>query len=156
MKKMVSFWAIAVLILSFAACSKDKDQDSMAGRIAGIYTGTITVTLEDGSELGAPLANQNIYVNATGEHTVDLELKIFEFNHIPVGDLKVSGVWVSEDGRVSGSATEVPIMEGAMKADLTVSGTARDNQANFLFVVNAPLAPGGLVINMNVTFTGHK
>ena len=151
------FWfliTVGTLVL-FAACSKDKD-DGIAGKIAGTYVGTITVTQEDGSEMGEPIENQKIYMNQTGDNTLDLQLLDFSFQGLNVGDLKISGVQAQEDGSLSGSASQVPIMGGAIKADLTLSGTAKNNQADLLIVVNAPLAPGTDAIVMNVTFKGSK
>lgn len=156
MKKNLFFGIIAVFVLIGSACSSDKDDKSVAEQIAGTYAGTIAVTQEDGTPLGNPMENQKIYITSIGEHAVDLELKDFQFSGIAVGDLKVSNVQVTDEGMVSGSASQVPIMGGMIKADLTLSGTVKNDAADLLIVVNAPLAPGGAVIKMNVTFKGSK
>ena len=157
MRKSLCFWMLTVLVLGFAACSsKDNDDRTVAEKAAGAYTGTIAVTQEDGTALGEPMPDQNIYITATGENQVTLELKNFQFMGIPVGDLKVPNVMVKEDGTVSGSASQVPIMGGQLMADLAVSGVVKDNAANLLIVVNAPLTAGGTPIVMNVTFVGNK
>lgn len=157
MRKNLWLLVIAVLTLGFAACSDDKKDDKTnAEKIAGTYTGTITVTQDDGSQLGDPMEDQKIYIMATGDNTVTLELKDFQFGTIPVGDLKVPGVVVKDNGEVNGSATGVPIMGGMINADLTVTGKVKDNKADLLIDVNAPLAPGSDPIVMHVTFAGSK
>lgn len=157
MRKNLWLLIVAVLTLGFAACSNDDNDDKTnAEKIAGTYTGTIKVTQEDGSQLGDPMANQKIYMMATGDNTVTLELKDFQFGSIPVGDLKVPGVTVKDNGDVAGSATGVPIMGGMISADLTVTGKVKDNKADLLIDVNAPLAPGTDPIVMHVTFVGSK
>lgn len=155
MKKSLGFWLLAAFVLLFGACSND-DDESAADKIAGVYTGVFTVTLENGSALGDPMPNQKIDFIKVDDHTVNLELNDFKFGSIPVGDLKVNDVRVTDDGKVSGSATQVPIMNGVIKADLDVTGTVVNNQANLLIMVNAPLAAGETAIKMNVTFTGSK
>ncbi len=155
MKKSLGFWLLAAFVFLLGACSNDDDK-SAADKIAGVYTGVFTVTLEDGNMLGDPMPNQKIDFIKVNDHTVNLELNDFKFGNIPVGDLKVNNVQVAEDGKVSGSAAQVPIMNGVIQADLDVTGTVADNKANLLIVVNAPLAAGETAIKMNVTFTGSK
>lgn len=156
MRKIFWFLVVAVLAFSFAACSDDdkKDDKTIAEKIAGVYTGTFTVTQEDGTPLGDPMENQKVYITATGEQTVDLELKDFKFGVVPVGNLKVANVQVKENGDVNGNAQDVPIMNGLIKAELTLAGKVKDNKADLTINVEAPLTPGGDPIVMHVTFAG--
>lgn len=156
MKNKLWLLFLAVGLVVVTACSDDKNDKSMAEKVAGTYVGTISVTQEDGTAVGAPLKDQKIYIVATGEYIVTLELKDFKFGQVPVGDLKVTGVVVTEEGKVIGTANQVPIMGGIIKADLKVSGTLKDDKADLLIVVNAPLSEGGTPIIMNVTFKGKK
>ena len=156
MRKNLWLLVVAVLLFVFAACSDDKDDKDVAGEIAGTYVGTITVTQADGSEMGDPMENQKIYITRKGDNQVDLELKDFQFGDVPVGTLITSAVEVADNGLVAGNASQVPIMGGAMKADLKVSGTIKDNKADLLIIVDAPLVPGGESMKMNFTFQGTK
>lgn len=156
MKKYLGFGLVAALLLIFAACSDDKDDKGIAGKIAGTYIGTITVSQEDGTSLGDPMPDQTIYINRVSDHTVNLELKDFKFGSIPVGNLQVPDVQVSDAGKINGSASQVPIMEGMIKADLTVSGTVLNDKADLLILVNAPLDPTSEPIVMHVVFEGSK
>ena len=44
-------------------------------------------------------------------------------------------VAVNDKGEVNGSASQVPIMNGVLQADITVSGTVKDKKANLLIDV---------------------
>ncbi len=156
MRKNLWLLVVAALLFIFAACSDDKDDKDIAGEIAGTYAGTITVTQEDGSKMGDPMENQKIYITRKGNNQVDLELKDFQFGDVPVGALTVPAVEVADNGLVAGNASQVSVMGGAIKAGLKVSGTIKDNKADLLIIVEAPLVPGGESIKMNVTFKGTK
>lgn len=156
MNKNLIFGIIAVITLFFAACSDDKDNDGIAGKIAGTYVGTLQVTQEDGTPMGDPMENQKIFISRVGDNAVDLELIGFSFQGLAVGDLKIPGAQVTESGNITGSASQVSIMGGVIKADLTLSGTVRDNKADLVILVNAPLAPGEDPMVMRVTFKGSK
>ena len=74
MRKNLWLLVVATLLFIFAACSDDKDDKDIAGEIAGTYVGTITVTQEDGSEMGDPMENQKIYITRKGNNQLDVEL----------------------------------------------------------------------------------
>ena len=124
--------------------------------MAGTYTGTITVTDEAGTPIGEPLTGQKITIVDAGKDRINLELKDFKFGTVPVGDLEIKNVAVNDKGEVNGSASQVPIMNGVLEADITVSGTVKDKKANLLIDVSAPLTPGTDPIKMKVTFIGAR
>ena len=90
------------------------------------------------------------------KNRINLELKDFKFGTVPVGDLEIKNVAVNDKGEVNGSASQVPIMNGVLQADITVSGTVKDKKANLLIDVSAPLTPGTDPIKMKVTFIGAR
>ncbi len=112
---------MAVFFLGMTACSDDDDDKKEA--VAGTYTGTITVTDEAGTPIGDPLTGQKITIVDAGKDRINLELKDFKFGTVPVGDLEIKNVAVNDKGEVNGSASQVPIMNGVLQADITVSGT---------------------------------
>lgn len=67
-----------------------------------------------------------------------------------MGDLEIKNVAVNDKGEVNGSASQVPIMNGVLQADITVSGTVKDKKANLLIDVSAPLTPGTDPIKMKL------
>lgn len=156
MRKNLWLGVVAVLLFVLAACCDDKDDKDVAGEIAGTYVGTITVTQEDGREMGDPMENQKIYITRKGNNQVDLELKDFQFGDVPVGTLTIFAVEVANNGLVAGNASQVPVMGGTIKADLKVSGTVKEDKADLLIIVDAPVVPGGESVKMNVTFKGTK
>ncbi len=156
MKKNVWSLVILTFALVFTACSNDDDEQNIAEAVAGNYVGTITVAMEDGTPMGEP-SQDTISIVYVGDNMIDLELKNFKFaGTIPVGELKVPKVSIKNDEKVSGKADQVAIMNGAIKADLEVSGTMNSKKADLKIKVNAPLAAGLPSIVMNVTFVGDK
>ena len=155
MKKNVWSLVILAFALVFTACSDDDDEQNIAEAVAGNYVGIITVTMEDGSAMGDP-SQDTIYITSVSDNVVDLELKNFKFGILPVGRLNVSNMSIQNDGKVSGKAIQLPIMNGAIKADLDVSGTMNSKKADLEIKVEAPLAAGTDPIIMNVTFVGDK
>ena len=115
-----------------------------------------TVTDEAGTPIGDPLTGQKITIVDAGKDRINLELKDFKFGTVPVGDLEIKNVAVNDKGEVNGSASQVPIMNGVLQADITVSGTVKDKKANLLIDVSAPLTPGTDPIKMKVTFIGAR
>lgn len=154
MKKKLCFLMMAVFFLGMAACSDDDDDKKEA--VAGTYTGTITVTDETGTPIGDPITEQKITIVDAGEDEVNLELTDFKFGTISVGDLEIKNVTVDDNGEVNGSASQVPIMNGLLQADITVGGTVKDKKADLLIDVSAPLTAGTDPIKMKVTFTGTR
>ena len=155
MKKNLFFLFALICSMSlFTACSDDDDDKKEA--VAGTYTGTITVTDEAGTPIGEPLTGQKITIVDAGKDRINLELKDFKFGTVPVGDLEIKNVAVNDKGEVNGSASQVPIMNGVLQADITVSGTVKDKKANLLIDVSAPLTPGTDPIKMKVTFIGAR
>ena len=155
MKKKLCFLMMAVFFLmpcvQLVPLSK-----KVLYRVAGTYTGTITVTDEAGTPIGEPLTGQKITIVDAGKDRINLELKDFKFGTVPVGDLEIKNVAVNDKGEVNGSASQVPIMNGVLQADITVSGTVKDKKANLLIDVSAPLTPGTDPIKMKVTFIGAR
>ena len=161
MKKSLWFIGIALLILGFAACSDDKDDKSLAEELAGTYTGTIdvySVTPEggQGEQIGDQLANQKIYMTATGKDALRLELKNFMFSGITITSIKVD-TKVSTDGKntITGQADNIQVMPG-ITASADVNGTIVDEKANLQIHVTAPLVPNSDPIQMLVKFAGTK
>ena len=64
-------------------------------------------------------------------------------------------VTITEAGAVSGQASDVPVILG-ITAEVTISGTIVDGNADLKIDVSAPLAPESEPIKMAVTFKGTK
>lgn len=157
MRKNVWILMLAVWMLGFAACSDDDDDKkgkSLSEEVAGTYTGTLVVKM--GETAADPVENQKISMTSTGENTLTMELKDFKFMGLNVGSLSVPNVRITEGGSVTGSASDVPILEGAIKADIALNGTLKDNKANLTIMVSAPMAGTTEPIAMTVTFEGKK
>jgi len=136
MKKKLCFLMMAVFFLGMTACSDDDDDKKEA--VAGTYTGTITVTDEAGTPIGEPLTGQKITIVDAGKDRINLELKDFKFGTVPVGDLEIKNVAVNDKGEVNGSASQVPIMNGVLQADITVSGTVKELKFTIYILFSEP------------------
>lgn len=153
MKNKIFFILLALVTLSFGACNDD-DDDKKKENIAGTYVGTMTVTM-DGKPMGDPVTNQKIYIRNASDGKVILTLKDFEFSGIPVGDIEIEAD-VDQNSNLVGIVQQYPIAGGVIKADITVSGPVKNNYADLLMNVQAPLFGGATVVNMVVTFQGTR
>lgn len=96
MRKNLLFLLMAVFALSFTACSDDDDDKTLAGQVAGKYTGEIWV--EFNGETTYP--NQTVTVTEVSANRINFLLKNFVFemggNEIKVGDVEIKDVLVKE------------------------------------------------------------
>lgn len=89
MKKRIFYYLFAVVcaVCVFTACSDDDDDNNgplTVDNVVGTYKGTLNI-----SALGTSIPNTSIFVTKVSDSKINIELKNFEFNGIPVGDIKV-------------------------------------------------------------------
>lgn len=101
MKNLV-FLMMAFFALSFTACSDD-DDDTLAQRVEGIYSGEIKVSLPNVSADTFP--NKTVSVVATGDNVVTLSLKEFAFGGMNVGDIVIPGIQLTEKSETDEDGT---------------------------------------------------
>lgn len=151
MKKNLFFYLLLICGISFlTSCSDDDDKKSS---LEGTYTGQLIVSV-GGKEL-SKIDNQNITLTEKDETHYTLELKNFKFNDAIVVPLIQVNTTITEDGKISGEASDIPVFL-TVTADVTVSGTVISNQADLTINVSAPLAEGANPIEMLVKFNGKK
>lgn len=151
MKRNLFFALLLICGISFlTSCNDDDDKKSS---LEGTYTGQLIVSVGD-TEL-SKLDNQNITLTEKDETHYTLELKNFKFNDAIVVPLIQVNTTITEDGKISGEASDLPIFL-SITADVTVSGTVISNQANLTINVSAPLTEGTNPIEMLVKFNGKK
>lgn len=162
MRKSLFVLLMGMLVLGFAACSDNKEDDkSLAEKLAGVYTGTIdvysvTAEGEQGEQIGGQLTGQKMYMTATGENALRLELKNFNFAGIVIASIKVD-TKVSTDGKntISGRAENIQVIAG-ITATADVTGSIAGDKADLKINVEAPLSPDTDPIKMLVKFLGTK
>lgn len=93
--KNLLFLMMAVFALSFAACSDD-DDDSLAGSVAGQYSGELEVYFPNGS-IDTTYTNQKINITSTSEDRVTLKLENFKFGAINIGTIVIEDVLVKQE-----------------------------------------------------------
>ena len=93
--KNLLFLMMAVFALSFAACSDD-DDDSLAGSVAGQYSGELEVYFPNGS-IDTTYTNQKINITSTSEDRVTLKLENFNFGAINIGTIVIEDVLVKQE-----------------------------------------------------------
>lgn len=151
MKRNLFFALLLICGISFlTSCSDDDDKKSS---LEGTYTGQLIVSV-GGKEL-SKLDNQNITLTEKDETHYTLELKNFKFNDAIVVPLIQVNTTITEDGKISGEASDIPVIM-SIKADVTISGTVISNQADLIINVSAPLTEGANPIEMLVKFNGKK
>lgn len=111
---------MAVFFLWMTACSDDDDDKKEA--VAGTYTGTITWRMRQGLRSVIHWPDKRLPLSRQEKIGINLELKDFKFGTVPVGDLEIKNVAVNDKGEVNGSASQVPIMNGVLQADITWAG----------------------------------
>lgn len=151
MKRNLFFALLLICGISFlTSCNDDDDKKSS---LEGTYTGQLIVSVGD-TEL-SKLDNQNITLTEKDETHYTLELKNFKFNDAIVVPLIQVNTTITEDGKISGEASDIPVFL-TVTADVSVSGTVISNQADLTINVSAPLAVGTDPIEMLVKFNGKK
>ena len=93
--KNLLFLMMAVFALSFAACSDD-DDDSLAGSVAGQYSGELEVNFPAGG-IDTTYTNQKINITSTSEDRVTLKLENFKFGGINIGTIVIEDVLVKQE-----------------------------------------------------------
>ncbi len=93
--KNLLFLMMAVFALSFAACSDD-DDDSLAGSVAGQYSGDLEVQFPAGG-IDTTYTNQKVNITSTSEDRVTLKLENFEFGGINIGTIVIEDVLVKQE-----------------------------------------------------------
>lgn len=156
MKKSILLVLTAFFALSFIACDKNDDKDDDDKGVS-VYGGNIEVAIEDADPVTIP--DQEISFTNKGDGNVELALKDFKFDMggtpMNVGTIQLDTKVV--DGNITGSVAQYPIMNGAIKADISVAGTLKDGKADLVITVLAPLSPTSVTpVNIGVTFKGTK
>lgn len=132
MKKNLFYLVILFIGSSlFSACSDDDDDKKVVDEsISGVYKGALDIdaTLTDGSNVKDQVA-QKIYIDKTGDNTLKLQLKNFQFSGLPVGDISVDNIHVRKDGNMHAfeSQTKAELTIGT--CDLDISGTIEGEKA---------------------------
>lgn len=152
MKKNLFFALLLICGISFLTSCSDDDDDKKSS-LEGTYTGQLIVSVGD-TEL-SKLDNQNITLTEKDKTHYTLELKNFKFNDAIVVPLIQVNTTITEDGKISGEASDIPVF-GTITADVTVSGTVISNQADLIINVSAPMGEGKDPIEMLVKFNGKK
>lgn len=120
MKNLV-FLMMAFFALSFTACSDD-DDDTLAQRVEGTYTGEIEVSLP-----GIPadnFPNKTVSVVATGDNVVTLSLKDFTFGGMNIGDIVIPGIQLAEKSETDEDGTwNYAEPDGRAKVTINLAGT---------------------------------
>lgn len=146
---IISLVALICSVFTFSACSDD-DDDKKDISYPGTYKGQLEVVIADAD----PVTNeQNIIITEAGD-AYELQLDNFSFAGIDGINIEVP-VTITEAGAVSGQASDVPVILG-ITAEVTISGTIVDGNADLKIDVSAPLAPESEPIKMAVTFKGTK
>lgn len=152
MKRNLFFALLLICGISFLTSCSDDDDDKKTS-LEGTYTGQLIVSV--GNNVLNTLNDQNITLTEKDETHYTLELKNFKFNDAIVVPLIQVNTTITEDGKISGEASDIPVFL-TVTADVTVSGTVISNQADLTINVSAPLAEGANPIEMLVKFNGKK
>lgn len=152
MKRNLFFSLLLICGISFLTSCSDDDDDKKTS-LEGTYTGQLIVSV--GDNVLNTLNDQNIILTEKDETHYTLELKNFKFNDAIVVPLIQVNTTITEDGKISGEASDIPVFL-TVTADVTVSGTVISNQADLTINVSAPLAEGTAPIEMLVKFNGKK
>lgn len=151
MKRNLFFALLLICGISFlTSCNDDDDKKSS---LEGTYTGQLIVSV--GNNVLSTLNDQNITLTEKDETHYTLELKNFKFNDAIVVPLIQVNTTITEDGKISGEASDIPVFL-TVTADVTVSGTVISNQADLTINVSAPMGEGKDPIEMLVKFNGKK
>lgn len=147
---IISLVALICSVFTFSACSDD-DDDKKDISYPGTYKGQLEVSINNSEPL--PM-EQSIIINEVADG-YELQLNNFSFGENVTGiNIKVP-VAITEAGAVSGHASDVPVIEG-ITAEVTISGTIVDGNADLTIDVSAPLMAGQAPVEMAVTFKGTK
>ncbi len=120
-----------LLTLFAAACALVAGAQNVATAVAGNYTGDLWVALAapvDTTDADTKMSGQEITLTAgEAENTIDLALYNFQFAGIPVGDIELPGVPVSEaDGVVTFGdipAVTLSFLGGVIQATARINPT---------------------------------
>lgn len=119
----------------------------------------------NGTMLDQPIiVNENAFVTIapTDVNVCTFILPDFQFQGIPLGDIKVADVTVAEDGNgvktYVGTAEGLGLAEGAITANVELNGTIdAENEVNFVIDVTWVGGPDGQTdVPINVTFTTNE
>lgn len=158
MKKNLFYLVILFIGASlFSACSDDDDDKKVVDEaITGVYRGDLEIdaTLTDGSNLKDTVV-QKIYIDKTGDNTLKLQLKNFQFSGLQVGDIIVDNINVRNDGKTHAFETNTQAKLTIGTCDLAITGTIEGEKA----VINIGVdVTDGMVkgTKVNVVFNGDK
>lgn len=121
--KNLLFLMMAVFALSFAACSDD-DDDSLAGSVAGQYSGELEVNFPNGS-IDTTYTNQKINITSTSEDRVTLKLENFKFGAINIGTIVIEDVLVKQETDTDDDDRTIKALTGNTTIEAPIFGDAK-------------------------------
>lgn len=146
---IISLVALICSVFTFSACSDD-DDDKKDISYPGTYKGQLEVVI---GTMDPVTNDQDIIITEAGD-AYELQLNNFSFAGFSGINIEVP-VTITEAGAVSGQASDIPVVLGIM-AEVAISGSIVDGNADLKIDVSAPLAPESDPIEMAVTFKGTK
>ncbi|NDW09907.1 calycin-like domain-containing protein [Dysgonomonas sp. 520] len=127
---------------------KNVSTTNSLSEIAGIYAGSLQVDLAEQNGEVITFPNQ-LLITENGGDEIGLLLKDFDFGGLPLGDIAVENIPVSEsNGEYQFESEKVNLSLAIGDAEVKASGTIKDNIANVTIDVHAAS------IDIPVKFTG--
>lgn len=159
-KSLILLLALICSIGLFNACSDDDGPQKIEDNITGVYKGTldINVTLPGGSEETPDIKEQvpqKIYITKTGNNSVQLQLKNFQFNGLSVGNIDVNNIEAKKDGNKTTFSSKTREELAIGFCDLDINGTIEGEKAYITIGVDVV---DGMVkeTKVDVKFNGTK
>lgn len=157
MKKYLFYLVILFIGASlFSACSDDDDKKVVIDdSITGVYKGALDIEaiLTDGSKVPGKVT-QKIYIDKTGDNTLKLQLKNFQFSGLQVGDISVDNIDVRKDGNTHAFSSKTSENLTLGTCDLDINGTIEGEKALITIgveVVDGMVKGTKVVVNFNGT-----
>lgn len=164
MKKFLSFFAMAAIALTFAACSDDEEGQNpnepvttMTDVVAGTYSTSINVNL-NGNDL--PEANYDVIIEKASDTQINFVLNDFVITDesgtsLNIGDIRLDEVAISKTGDDYTFATTDTLMleifpgMGEMSVPIDFSGSFTETTIN----ANIDINLGSMVIVVDINGT---
>lgn len=154
MKKNAIYLLILICSFGLFSCSDDDDKIDSGASTAGTYKGKLTVALGETGKPSAP-KDQYIYVTKTGEDLVELAIKDFKYETLPIGDIVIKGIKLTSNGGGYTMVAEETTLElgalGAIKVNITNGRIQKDE-----LMLEIKVLQVSIPLDITVNFTGSK
>lgn len=157
MRQKLIYCFMLICSLSIFTSCKDDDKNeppvNFSESIIGTYKGDIAIQFSE-IDMRDTIV-QKIYISSVGPQVVKLELKDFNYNSLPIGNITIESVTLAPIANSSNAYTlsgeqDVVIPVGTVHVVLT--GKVENNAADLIITIKNVVAVGDITVH----FTGNK